>query len=326
MARSYLETVFRHPLLLLAPIILGFLAGAAFAYTQPREYVASASVWVDTSVPDATTIGTTGGNSPPSAGQAALLSQMLGTRVFLESVAMNSPVAEDFRGLGRLDTDYALSDLGSQVAVSTPGPQVLAVSVTTEDPDDATGVAAAVVEQFEVFKRTKLRERAQSQLDYDQQRLEDAQQALTTAQQEAQAFLRENPGVDVTSDPTASTLIAAASTARQTYEDAAASFSVSSLALADAQAATVEVLDPPEVAYPQARMRTLIIGAGGGLAAGLTLSLLMLIFLMARDDTLRGETDVESLLGVDLAATVPEFKASVAEKRSNRAESATARS
>lgn len=326
MARSYVETAFRHPLLMLAPIIAGFLAGAAFAYVQPREYVATASVWADTSVPDPTTIGTTGGTTPPSAGQAALLTQMLGTRAFLESVAMNSPVAEDLRDLGRLDMDYALADLGSRVTVSTPGPQILTVAVESLAPEDATGVAAAVIEQFEAFKRMRLQQRAQSQVDYDTERLEDARQALADAQEAAQAYLGQNRSVDVTADATASTLLAAVSTARQAYEDAASSFSVSSLALADAEAASVEVLDPPEVAYPQARMKVLIIGAGGGLAAGLTVSVLLLLLLMARDDTLRGDADVEKVLGLPVSATVPEFTMPVAGRHSRTAQAASSAS
>ena len=59
MNRSYLEAFFRHKFLFCLPIVLGLVVGSALAMRVEREYVANASFWADTPVPEVSTNGTT---------------------------------------------------------------------------------------------------------------------------------------------------------------------------------------------------------------------------------------------------------------------------
>lgn len=308
--RGYLETFFRHPVLLTLPVVIGLLAGGAFALSVPREYVASATIWTDTPVPDAPTIATTGGSSPPSAGQAALMSQLLATRSFMESVAMNSPVAEDLAGLSPVEADWLLGSLAGSISVSTPGPQVMSIAVRMDDPTEVTGVASAVLEQFDRFQRDKAGARAELQAEFDQRQLEDAGKALQQAEADLADYLEANPTSDRSGDPAAGSLIAAAALAQQLYADASAAYALSSAALTDAQTPALEVIDEPTAAYPQSRMKGVLIGAAGGALAGLTLSVLALLVLMARDRSLRDERDARESLGVELVVEIPRLKSS----------------
>ena len=291
--RNYLETFFRHPVLLTLPVIVGFAAGGVFAFLVPREYVASATVWTDTAVPDASTIATTGGSSPPSAGQAALMSQLLATRSFMESVASNSPVAEEMTGLAPVERDALIGALASSISVSTPGPQIMSIAVKLDDASHVTGVASSVLEQFDRFQREKTKARAKAQADYDQKQLEDAGKALQTAEADLAEYLDANPRSETSDDPTAGSLIAAAALAQQLYADASTAYGRSQAALSDAETTTLEVLDQPTVAYPQSRKKVVFMGAAGGAIAGLSVSVLALLMLMARDKSLRDEQDVQ---------------------------------
>jgi uncharacterized protein involved in exopolysaccharide biosynthesis len=280
MARSYLETFFRHKYLLMLPVVLGFVVGAFFAFQVPRSYVAGASIWADTNVPDPTTVGTTGGQTPPSAGQAALLTQLLATRSFMQSVVETSPLAQEFGQMDQLQADQLIGEVASTISVATPGPQLMTVSTKRKDPAEAIGLASAVVTQFEQAQGQELTNRAKAQVQYDKKRLEAAQQAL-----------RDAPRSDAI---------------QSLYAEAAKAYSASTLNLAALQTSGVRVLDEPTGAYPQARRKVLLFGAAGGLLAGLTVALLGLILLMARDRAVRGEDDLESL-GLELGGTLPRF-------------------
>jgi uncharacterized protein involved in exopolysaccharide biosynthesis len=86
------EAAFRHWALLLAPVLLATTLGVAFALSRPPSYVSSSSIWADKPISDESSVGTTGGDTPPSGGQQALMGNYLATRAFLLSVAADSPM------------------------------------------------------------------------------------------------------------------------------------------------------------------------------------------------------------------------------------------
>ena len=50
--RRYLQAFFRHPILLSAPIIIALVVGIGYEAKQPRKWVAWATVWCDSPVPN----------------------------------------------------------------------------------------------------------------------------------------------------------------------------------------------------------------------------------------------------------------------------------
>lgn len=302
MGRSYIETFFRHRVLLILPLV-GFLVGTVFAFIQPREFSAISSVWIDTPVPAGSSVGS-GGSTPPSTGQSVLLTQYLATRTFLTAVAENSPVSEKFKQAGPDEADAILAKLAKSVSVSTPGPQLMTVSVTSKSAREATGTAEALLAQFERFQMTDMHRQAQSQADYDKSQLDSAAAALKDAEHQLDQVRGSSSGR--ANDPAAAAAVAAVELAQKAYADAATAYGNSSRALAASGSTGLRVLDKPDRAYPQARKKTvLVIGAVGGMMAGATLSLLALLVLMARDKTLRDEHDAARALSLDVVGAVP---------------------
>lgn len=287
MSRSYLEAFFRHKYLLCLPIALGLVLGAAMAYRVEREYVAAASFWADTPVPQESTNGTTGGPAPPSAGEATLLTQMLATRAFMRSVLEVSPLAEGFNHLmsggeaEKVAADQMLGSVGSTILVAASGPQLVNITVTRTDPAEATGLADAVLDQFERAKIELAVNRAKQEVNYNRRVLEAAQNSAQ--------------GSEDTSD-------------EDRLADAEGAFNEASVNLIAAQSTGLQIVDHPDLAMPQARMKTIAFGGIGGMMAGFTLSLMTLILLMARDRSLRNERDAARALGLDVVGSVPNVK------------------
>ncbi|MGB7963887.1 MAG: hypothetical protein WCF12_13160 [Propionicimonas sp.] len=281
MSRSYVETFFRHKYLLLLPIVLGLVVGTALAFQAPRKYVSNASFWADTRVPEESTMGTTGGQSWPSSGQAALLQQYLNTRSFMSSVLQVSPLAEEFRAADAISAERLLATVAGEVAVSTPGPQLVIVTVTTTDPEEAKGVASAVLTQFEEAQIAQTVTRAKARVEYDRQQMQSARRALDRSE----------------NDQT-----------RDQYAAAVAAYEASAAAVNSAGSSGIQVIDKPDLALPQARRTTIMFGAVGGMLAGFTLSILALILLMTKDRSVRGESDAQDALGLDVVGSIPHVK------------------
>jgi uncharacterized protein involved in exopolysaccharide biosynthesis len=279
LGRTYLETFLRHKLILILPVLVCLVVGTALAFRAPREYVAGASLWADTRVPEISTVGTTGGQSPPSAGQATLLMQLLGTRTFTEAVAQVSPLADDYNRADPISAASILAGIRGSATVLTPGPQLMTLSVMSHDPDEAIGIARAIVEQYNLALVDQATTRAEAQVDYNRTQLEVAQNALEESDTES---------------------------TQAAYAEAAAALNASTADLSIAASTGLRVVDEPDIAFPQARKKGIIFGAAGGFMAGAALALVALVFLMARDRSLRGEDDVAAA-GLDIGGSIPAF-------------------
>ncbi len=280
MNRSYVEAFFRHKFLLCLPIALGLVVGSALAFRVEREYLANASFWADAPVTEASTNGTTGGASPPAAGESTLLMQMLATRAFMRSVVQASPLAEDYAAAAPVEADQMLGTVASTIAVTVSGPQLVGVTVTRTDPVEATGLAQAVLSEFEQAKIDLSVNRAKSALNYQRRVLEAAEDAA------------ENSNDRETT---------------QRLADARAAFDTANVAVVNAESSGLQIVDHPDLALPQARMKTIAFGGIGGMMAGLTVSLMALILTMARDRSIRNER-AATALGFDVIGSVPNVK------------------
>jgi capsular polysaccharide biosynthesis protein len=313
--RSYVETFFRHRLLLIAPVVIAFVLAAAYGLQQPRGYVAGATLWTDRRIPADSAIGTAPGSDVPSAGQMALLTSLLASRNFMMLVAQDSPLADRIQG-PQLDVDLALARLAATVSVATPGPQVMAIVVRQPSPELATGVASAVVRQFMREEERRIRARATAQITYDKQQLSAASKAVRTAEAALLAYTRTHPGAGQSRQPTSAdttlnsaetSLVGALALAQQNYSEAAKAYNASTAAYTQANTAALEVLDQPNQAFPQGRKKIVIFCAVGGLLAGLSISVVALLLLVTRDRAVRDEADLQQALGLRVVGTIDEF-------------------
>jgi capsular polysaccharide biosynthesis protein len=306
--RSYVETFFRHRLLLIAPALIAFVLAAAYGMQQPRSYVASATLWTDRRIPGDSTIGTMPGSDVPSTGQQALLTSLLATRTFMIEVVKDSPLAGRMTG-SQLDVDLELARLASTVSAATPGPQVMAVAVKQATPELATGVAEAVVRQFMREEERRVRARAAAQVSYDKQQLSAAASAVRAAQAQLVAYTQIHPeaGLGRQANSAETALVGQLALAQGNYAEAAKAYNASSTAYKQANTAALEMMDPPNQAFPQSRKKGVIFSAAGGLIAGLSISIVTLLLLVTRDRSVREEGDLQQALGLRVVGTIGEF-------------------
>ena len=277
MGRTYIEAFFRHKFILVLPVVLCFVVGAGMAFSAPREYVAGLSLGrypcpghLDRRhQPAVAAVGGSGHTAHAAAGDAHL--HEIGRR--------GQPAREGVQA-GRSDGRRRHPRRGPcQCDDRDARAWLMTLSVVRHDGDEAIGIAKAIVEQYDHALVDAAMERAQAQVDYDRTQFEIAQRALKASDTEA----------------TRAALTAAAGALNE---------SNANLAVASSQG--VRVVDEPDIAYPQARKKGIIFGAAGGMIAGLTLSLLALIFIMARDNSLRGDEEAVAA-GLDIGGSIPAF-------------------
>jgi succinoglycan biosynthesis transport protein ExoP len=129
--RSLLRLVRHHWAIVVACVLLGVLAGWALVVTTPREYTASADVFVTV----------TGGASTGELAQSQNFSQ-LQARNF-SAIATRQVVLEPV--IESLDLDVTVSQLRRQVSTSVPlNTSVITISATDESPARAAAIANSV--------------------------------------------------------------------------------------------------------------------------------------------------------------------------------------
>ena len=298
MRRSYLEIIFRHRLLVVAPVLLAFALGAGFALMQPRKYQAIASVWADSPVTTDSTIGTTGGAEPPAAGQQALFGELLATRGFLLDVLEDSPGGSRLEGQSVREVDRALARARRQIGTYTPGPHILSITVNGRTPEVATRTAEVLVEKFLADQADLLDRRSDAEVALQRRQLDVAEESLAAARA-ALGARPSGPGTPAQ---------AALDTAQQQRLEAQRLYD---RAVAKGGAVTADGLvylkDPPDTAARLSRLKLLALGAGGGGLAGLVVSVLVVMLLMARDRSIHTERELESLLGKPVLGSIDDF-------------------
>jgi hypothetical protein len=165
--------------------------------------------------------------------------------------------------------------------VGVSGPQLVSVTVTRHDPQEATGLADAVLGQFERAKIDLAVNRAKAELNYNRRVLEAAQRDAADSNDRS---------------------------VEGRLSDAQGAFNEANVGLIAAESTGLQIVDHPDLALPQARMKTVAFGGIGGMMAGFTLSLIALILIMTRDRSLRNERDAAASLGLDVVGSVPQVK------------------
>src|SRR5262249_21731197 len=149
-------------------------------------------------------------------------------------------------------------------------------------------------------EQRRIRARASAQITYDKQQLAAASRSVRAAEAALLAYTQTHPGIGQgrQADSAETTLVGALALAQQNYSDAAKAYNESAAAYTQANAAALEVLDSPNQAFPQSRRKKVIFSTVGGLLAGLSISVVTLLLLVARDRAVREEGDLQQTLGL----------------------------
>ena len=195
---SYRGTFRRHRKLFCTPIILGVLAAGFFLFGIAKSYKSTASLWVDTAAPAASSIGTSTGaplSEPPSTAAQGILSELLMTRAFDSSVAETSSLGKSLGSAAAIHARAEDELDAGQIVQAVPGNQILTVSYRPRRRPMAQSVLAAVVTQLRNYTDRLTAQHNDAALGYDRDQVKAAQAALATARSNVSAYLAQHPGL-----------------------------------------------------------------------------------------------------------------------------------
>ncbi|MGA8015986.1 MAG: hypothetical protein WCB85_08730 [Candidatus Dormiibacterota bacterium] len=328
----FLETLFRHRLLAIVPIVLGLVVAAGYELCQPREFTSTASVWVDASVPGNGLNNSSDQYVDPSTVEQSEMQQLLSSRSFSLAVGDSGPLAgylashpaAEVTGLGAIPglgsmfsssarasvSDQIANDLESMIDVESTGPQVVTITVTAPDPAVAAGTAKAFLTEYTAQTVAAQKATDQTSLTYYGQQLSQAQVTLQQAQTALSSFQKANPTVPANGlgNATATELLQAVTLDTTTYQSVLNQYEQAQLNLVDVNAQTgFQVLDSPTANGSPVSISKKLLGAGiAGLVAGLLVSILLISALTAADRSARRSEDVQRL-GLQVAASVQDL-------------------
>jgi uncharacterized protein involved in exopolysaccharide biosynthesis len=338
---TYLETFYRHRLLLVSPLILALIASLGLVLIQPRTYEATASLRFQPTVQDASdpTAMPALSNILPADQGTASLKELLKTRSFAAKVGRRGPLAADlvardaggdlasqllhlFRGTGgsvpsnpaALD-DLLVTTLNQKVTVVSVGPQVVSTSFDYPDRKVAAATVQAIIDQLALTLTDMRRSRAQAAADFYKQRVETQAAEVTAADNALSEYLQAHPAQrapGATPTPTQLSLQQSDDVVRQRYQDMLRRYDLAQADLAQAStagAAGFDVVDPPTVPYrAKGFTKALALAGLGGLFAGILLSLFALMALTTTDTSAHRPEEVEAHLGRQVVGSVPRLR------------------
>lgn len=224
--RPYIETAFRHPLLLLVPILLIPFLVAIGAYLTTRHYEVSAALWAH--VPSI--MGTEGGTSyrPPAATEAQTFEERLSTESFRSSVITSAGLDEKVEsgewppssGLGRLLSktpvtepianllgldppgsaadrhDRALEKVESSMTVEARGDNLVRIIQTGDDPEVGVALVEAAIEVYHEEQARSSAAQAQAIIQFYEGQVAERREDLEEAEAALLSFQARYPAAD----------------------------------------------------------------------------------------------------------------------------------
>ncbi len=278
---SYKQTFRHHRRLLAVPMVLAVIAAGAIVATHKASFQSSASLWVDTAPPIASSVGSAAATLPnqPAAAEQSVLNELLATQEFAVSVAQNSALGAYLAPTGPLVTTAPAALESQQVTAVVAGPQVLEITYKGPSAAIAQSTLAAIIRELQADSDGLSAQHEVAAVKYNEAQVAAANQAVTTARNAAAAYLAAHPRATSQSDPTMAALNAAENTASQQLGQADSALSQASASRA-AGGWLVQVLDAPRagasLAFGKKKMLETLLG---GLLAGGLISLLGTIAL-----------------------------------------------
>jgi uncharacterized protein involved in exopolysaccharide biosynthesis len=333
----FLETLFRHKLVAILPILLCLLVAAGYQVAQPKSYTSTGSLYIDATVPGNSPTNTANQYVDPSTLQESAIQELLTTRSFAIAVGDKGPLAAYLASHPRASStglaavpllsnlfssskgsvdDQVANNLPSMVTLVTAGPQVVNITVAAPSPSVAAGTAQAVIDEYTSQTTAALTSTDQVAVQYYDQQLSQAEATLQQAQQQLTAYLVAHPTVPSTGvgNATATELSQAVTLDTSSYQNVLSEYQSAELSLANVASQTgFQVLDAPTASASPVSSSKKLLGTGlAGLVVGLLVSVLLITALTVTDRTSRRAEDIRRALGLEVAATIGRFPPSAA--------------
>ena len=166
------------------------------------------------------------------------------------------------------------------LTTSTPGPQVLQFSLAGATPVAATTTLSAALTELQQASAPLIAQHAVDAVSYAKAQVQQANQALSAARNQVNAYQRQHPGA-TGADPTYASLTQAEANAdSRLAQDTVSLNTAEGAALQSPSGFSVRVIDPPTPPYASGGgKKNQVEGLLGGLLAGALISLLGTIAL-----------------------------------------------
>ena len=314
--RRTFEAIIHHPLQLLILIVLCPIVGIAVVYlTTPKTYYATATLFAAHKYDELTATSLdTNDLSTPAETQVTALSELLATRSFSLAVAKEAGLALTLKAQVRdnpQSRDNALSaDISQHVQVQTLGYNILTISYTGTDPQVTPKVVEAVIDNYGQQSQQIVTLGEQNLLgtfqDEFSQVYANAQIAVTAQSQ----YLQSHPGLTpskLQNDPRYQQLLAQTQQAQlnqQRVQDSISTVEQDITTHKIIAASLYKVLDTPAVGAVS-RLKIFLLGAGAGLAIGITGGALFIALVMRRDRTVYNSEDLQKVTSYPVIMELP---------------------
>jgi capsular polysaccharide biosynthesis protein len=310
-----IEILFRHRLRLLLLLMLPTLLGLAISWKLPRQYQASAGLWA---LHRYEILGATGPESDltstPAETQATTLTELLASRSFALTVAYATDLPQTI-GVAGSDTvtlqDALYTEISTHVQVSPVGYNLFEITYSNTNPVVAMQVVKSVVFHYGTQSTSQSTAEGEQLLISYQSQLLTAQQAANSATKTASQYLQlhQLTPAEAQVDPQYQLLNANANQALAALSNIQNNITTINQQLATLSAGSAglyNVMDPPIVpSRPESRTKTLLFGAGGGLAAGLLAAVLYFLILSRLDQSVYTLVDVPEVTSYPVLVQVP---------------------
>jgi uncharacterized protein involved in exopolysaccharide biosynthesis len=333
----YVETYYRHRLLLTGPIAVVLLIVVGWLLVQPPSYDSTVRLWAEkqTVVPNVN-------DNPyltPAQTESAALTELLATKYFCVKVGNRSQLAQNLSGPTRPGlTQSLLSQVGlanasprtpsqqevddrvfavlsSNTTVLAAGPQMVTVTFRTGTPELAAVVAQAIADQFIDESLTSQRVQVEAAVEFYAAQVKQAEGQLADADSKVDTYLAAHPeqrSQTAVPDATLTQLRRNDDGLRSRYQDLVSKRDQAEqnrTALTQVGLSGIRVLDkaiPPTSASSLRKLAIEAAAVGLGLSVAILVAGILLLTLI--DSTVRRPEEVEQVLDLRFVGTVPRLR------------------
>lgn len=328
MTNRIFEIIFRRFIRLLVPIVLLPAVGVLIAFSQPRSYQSTATLWA---LHTYQIIGATDtpidpqSNTPltPAQSQVNTLTELLGTQDFSVAVAKESSLAATLHlssstlaSPEMLDNAY-LQEISHHVHVTALGYDTFSISYTNENPEEAQKVVEQIIQNYAQQTQQLIALQGKNLLQSYQSQLGQAKQNLDSALAAEASYVSQHPGVagaGVSTDPKYVLLQTQVQQASDAYSTILKNISTVNQQIEGANSGNLfQVLDTPMVGLPASRLTSFLLAGGAGLGLALLASVLYILILVRRDQTVHSAPDLEEVIALPVLMQLPQLTSATKE-------------
>ena len=211
----YLETFYRHRLLLMAPTAVVLLLVGGWVLVQPPAFQATVRLWVERQ----TLVNNPNDNQylTPAQQQSGVLTELLNTKYFCRKVGTRSPLQESLatsgaggdgltqrllakvgggssgRLTGRALDDAVYQAVSTQTLVAPTGAETISITYRAGSPELSAEVTQAIVDQFIDETLSTQRTQADAAEQFYSSQVKQTQTEVSAAQSQIDAYLTSHP-------------------------------------------------------------------------------------------------------------------------------------